>query len=137
MPQTLASIALIAAGTSNLNPRAFMRMNPTKLSIAPLRFIMKMAIVRFFVDLGFYAGHRVLHHRKLYWIHHYHHSHYKPVLGTNFHFSALDIIVEASMPVILGFGALELLGIKTSQLEKTIMVGYIGWHEQGSHCGKQ
>lgn len=132
----MVTLSLLAANLAKVSPAKFAYINPAKHWIAPLPFLLKLAIVRLFTDLGFYAGHRALHHRSLYWIHRYHHSHFKPVLATNFHFSPLDLFVEAAFPVILGLGTMDALGIRTTQLENALIIGYVGWHEQGSHCGK-
>jgi sterol desaturase/sphingolipid hydroxylase (fatty acid hydroxylase superfamily) len=54
----------------------------------PLKFLAKLAIMRFVVDIFFYAGHRLLHTQPFYWLHKRHHQHFATSLSTNFHFSA-------------------------------------------------
>lgn len=137
VPQQLFTVSLVALAFAKAPQHQFAKDFQMKAAISPVSFLFKYAIMRFFVDIGFWGGHRVLHHKSFYWIHRYHHTHYKPVLGTNYHFSPIDIFVEAAFPVMLGLGFLEGFGVQTTQLEKTLMVGYVGWHEQGSHCGKR
>jgi len=130
------TVGPIAAIVAQQPARMFAHANPAKVKISPLGFMVKLAIVRVCVDVGFYLGHRALHHRSLYWVHRYHHSHYKPVIGTNFHFSPLDLLIEASLPVAFGLVTLDAIGLYSTTFEKSLLVGYIGWHEQGSHCAK-
>lgn len=134
--QSVVSVATVSAAVALRGPQAFNQAVPAIDRIKPMIFLFKLAIMRACVDIGFYFGHRALHHRSLYWIHRYHHQHYRPTLDTNFHFSPLDVFIEAGFPVFLGLSTLEILGFKNSLLEASLLVGFIGWHEQGSHCGK-
>eukprot|EP00747_Dinoflagellata_sp_TGD_P170379 gnl/TRDRNA2_/TRDRNA2_201791_c0_seq1.p1 gnl/TRDRNA2_/TRDRNA2_201791_c0~~gnl/TRDRNA2_/TRDRNA2_201791_c0_seq1.p1 ORF type:complete len:373 (+),score=25.11 gnl/TRDRNA2_/TRDRNA2_201791_c0_seq1:61-1179(+) len=112
------------------------RLVPTSEKFSPLAFIAKLAVMRVSVDIGFWLGHRALHHRSLYWMHRRHHEHHKPVLATNYHFHPVDLFIEAGFPILLGYTHLLLLGCPSSMLELHLFAGYIGWHEVGSHCGK-
>mmetsp|Transcript_7715 Transcript_7715/g.14259 ORF Transcript_7715/g.14259 Transcript_7715/m.14259 type:complete len:377 (-) Transcript_7715:31-1161(-) len=105
-------------------------------SFSPSKFLRALAIGRFCVDIGFWAGHRLLHHPKLYFLHRRHHGHHRPALITNFHFAPLDLWVEGVMPMVITLLVLDLLRVGTTRFEANLIVGYLLWHETGSHCGK-
>ena len=88
---------------------------PKRDCISPLYFLVKLAVVRVCVDIGFYVGHRALHTRQLYWLHRYHHEHFRPSLGTNFHFHPVDIFVEATLPAFFGLTMLDVLKLPLRQ----------------------
>lgn len=102
----------------------------------PLRLLMKFAVMRFCVDVGFWLGHRVLHMPQFYWIHRRHHEHFRPGVPTNFHFAPLDLWIEAVFPITLGLVSLDLLKMPMARFELAAITTYIVWHESGSHCGK-
>lgn len=128
------ALVLAVAATSFTLPK-FEKRLPNR-NFSALGFLVKFAVVRFLIDVAFYACHRTLHHRNLYWLHRRHHEHFKPTLDTNFHFHPVDIFIEASMPTLLGLGALEVAKVSFSKFEVILLVAYVTWHETGAHCGK-
>lgn len=133
---TLIVVGGICAALPTMSSGDFAQMVPAIDRISPMLFLLKLFIMRVCVDIGFYTGHRMLHHRSLYWMHRYHHQHYKPMLASSFHFNPLDYITEAGIPVGLGFAALWVLGLQATLFEMNLLTGYISWHLQGSHCAK-
>lgn len=135
VPVDLFDTTILAAATAMMTRKDFDHAWRNR-RFYPLPFLVKLAVYRFFVDIGFWAGHRALHHPKLYWIHRWHHEHYRPTLLTNFHFHPLDLFIEAAFPVALALGALEVLQLTPTRFELNLLVGYGAWQEVGSHCAK-
>lgn len=102
----------------------------------PLGFLLKFTISRLCVDVGFWVGHRILHHPKVYWLHKRHHEHKQPSLMTNYHFAPVDLWIEGVFPAVLGMIALDVLQMPLNRFELSLLGTYIVWHESGSHCGK-
>ena len=100
-------------------------------------FSAKLAIVRTVVDFLFFVGHWMIHRPFLYnWIHKLHHEDVWVNPTTNQHFSLVDIFVEAYIPAFAGLSVLFAFNIKTSLLEQSLLLGYIGYLESHSHAGK-
>eukprot|EP01062_Namystynia_karyoxenos_P004144 TRINITY_DN11465_c0_g1_i1.p1 TRINITY_DN11465_c0_g1~~TRINITY_DN11465_c0_g1_i1.p1 ORF type:complete len:412 (+),score=122.54 TRINITY_DN11465_c0_g1_i1:80-1237(+) len=103
----------------------------------PLEFLKKLAIARVVVDLAFYAGHWAIHNQKVYKaIHKRHHEHYTTSVFTNFHFTPLDITIEAFIPNLLALTLLGKLGMHCNRFEQGMIFTYMNWYEIGSHTGK-
>eukprot|EP00929_Paragymnodinium_shiwhaense_P072645 TRINITY_DN36870_c0_g1_i2.p1 TRINITY_DN36870_c0_g1~~TRINITY_DN36870_c0_g1_i2.p1 ORF type:complete len:375 (+),score=24.31 TRINITY_DN36870_c0_g1_i2:76-1200(+) len=113
-------------------PRRRQRMN----GFRPLVFLVKLALCRVGLDFLFYAGHRAIHHPKLYWIHKKHHEHNNVSLSTNYHFSFLDMVVEAFIPFALPLAPVAGLTGPMTPFEFTLLAGYLLAYEMESHSGK-
>ena len=107
----------------------------------PFSFICKFAFTRLVNDILFYVVHRSLHMQPLYtWIHKRHHEHNSCALVTNFHFTPMDLLLEAFVPA---FGAIQTLhslpfeSTRLSQFEVSLVFAYLFWFEIGSHAGKE
>ena len=106
-------------------------------NIGFLSFSAKLAIVRTVVDSLFFAGHWVIHRPFLYnWVHKLHHEDVWVNPTSNQHFSIIDFFVEALIPAFLSITTLVALKIKTSLLEQSLLLGYVGYLESQSHAGK-
>lgn len=107
----------------------------------PLTWLIRMATVRFVVDLVFFGGHYILH-SKLYAIHKRHHEHVKTALPTNYHFTVPDLLIEGFLPVYVAVIVLAIIKnqglkmFKSTAFDSALYFSYILWYEIGSHCGK-
>lgn len=106
--------------------------------VRPLPFLGRLLLLRAIVDVIFYCVHRVLHLRTVYsLLHRKHHEHRSPSLWTNYHFSIVDLLLEAFAPFTVGLIFMHAVcGLYTTQLELYGLLSYIMWFEVGSHCGK-
>eukprot|EP00928_Gymnodinium_smaydae_P037283 TRINITY_DN25910_c0_g1_i1.p1 TRINITY_DN25910_c0_g1~~TRINITY_DN25910_c0_g1_i1.p1 ORF type:complete len:371 (+),score=15.78 TRINITY_DN25910_c0_g1_i1:103-1113(+) len=106
-----------------------------------LSFLLQFAVIRSLHDLGFYFGHWLIHHPKLYsWIHKRHHEHKEPTILTNSHFWMLDLFIEAGVPLIAALHGVFLFrkaGFQFSNFELSYTICSMIWYENGSHAGKQ
>ena len=88
----------------------------------------------------FYIIHRCIHSQPLYkWIHKRHHEHNNCALVTNFHFTPLDLLLEAFIPGFISVETLASLPLKSarpSEFESRLVFLYLLWFEIGSHSGK-
>lgn len=104
-------------------------------------FLFQFAVIRSLHDLGFYAGHWIIHQPWFYgWIHKRHHEHKEPGVVTNNHFWILDLMIEsgASLSAALwGISIFEKAGFLLSNFERNYIVVALLWYENGSHAGKQ
>ena len=104
-------------------------------------FICKFAFTRIVNDVLFYVVHRSLHSQPLYkWIHKRHHEHHHCALVTNFHFTPLDLLLEAFVPAfgaIMALNSLPFECTRLSQFETSLVFAYLFWYEVGSHAGKE
>lgn len=131
----VATAAMAATGISKLSREQHHR-KFVQRKINPVAFLAKLAVVRFTVDIGFWMAHGALHHPYLYWIHRTHHEHHRPSVSTNFHFSTVDLWVEAVLPLYPAFTILRALQMQLVRFEKDLLLAYITWHQVGSHCAK-
>lgn len=145
MTDYLTCNTVVNVVTSALQAYMFrkMRSDPDPSTLAklaepfrPLRFLFRLLWVRAFVDVGFWAGHKVMHHRAVYWTHKKHHEHNKTQLTTNYHFAWYDLLVEAFLPFFAGVMAHEKLLGSISETEVNAMGLYVFWFEVSSHAGK-
>lgn len=126
----------VGAQTAALAPNDFF-IAQVKRDFSPAKFLLKFAIVRVWSDVGFWLGHRALHHPVLYnRLHRKHHEHSRPSLATNYHFDPIDFWIEAFLPLTAGLITLDKLGLKPVRFEASLMINYIIWHAVGSHSGK-
>mmetsp|Transcript_8955 Transcript_8955/g.10268 ORF Transcript_8955/g.10268 Transcript_8955/m.10268 type:complete len:341 (+) Transcript_8955:77-1099(+) len=104
----------------------------------PFKFLVKLLYVRVVTDLFFWLGHKLIHRRENYWIHKKHHEHNKTRIWTNYHFSLLDLLIEAFIPFLVA--TLSLGAISNSMYlpeEEIAVIGsYIIGLEVNSHAGK-
>ncbi len=101
-------------------------------------FLLKLAISRIIVDIVFHVAHRWMHDRSVYkQLHSRHHEHNKCALITNFHFTWMDIFLEAAFPAWLALGALDAIGKTPIALEAGLIQAYVVWFEAASHSGKE
>eukprot|EP01063_Lacrimia_lanifica_P025214 TRINITY_DN32996_c0_g1_i1.p1 TRINITY_DN32996_c0_g1~~TRINITY_DN32996_c0_g1_i1.p1 ORF type:complete len:327 (+),score=130.73 TRINITY_DN32996_c0_g1_i1:49-1029(+) len=100
--------------------------------------VVKLAVVRFFVDIFFYLFHRAEHTAQFYWTHKHHHQHTTcNILGTNLQFHPIDVFVEGFAPIFAAFNILDLAGYPPSMTEAGLIICYMLWFEAGSHVGKE
>lgn len=91
---------------------------------------------RISVDIAFYLAHRAIHSDLLYkTIHKKHHEHISPRLQTNFHFTPLDLFIEAALPTIVAEVVNHNLFGPSSRFEQELLFFSHGWFEGGSHTG--
>eukprot|EP01062_Namystynia_karyoxenos_P076207 TRINITY_DN7440_c1_g1_i1.p1 TRINITY_DN7440_c1_g1~~TRINITY_DN7440_c1_g1_i1.p1 ORF type:complete len:373 (+),score=119.32 TRINITY_DN7440_c1_g1_i1:94-1119(+) len=135
-PTFIVAVVIIMTGALGAPPEEFNYSFRTMGIKGLPSFLGKLLIARVVVDWLFYAGHRALHHPKLYWLHERHHEHKKPVLGTNYHFSVPDLLTEAAMPSTSALLVLMALNLPTTRTETTLLFNYMTWHEMSSHSGK-
>lgn len=104
----------------------------------PILFLIRLAFMRVIVDLLFYIGHYLIHLKKTYFIHKRHHEHNTVRLTTNYHFSATDLFIEASMPFIFSVAMGHIVGLDKgiSFFEEIALTKYILQLEVVSHVGK-
>lgn len=97
----------------------------------------KFVVFRLVSDAVFYATHRAQHHfPSLYSsLHAHHHRHRRTSLRTNFQFTALDLLLEGSLPSLVA-GLVLLPCTSVSPLEMTLFLGYVQWYQIGSHSAK-
>mmetsp|Transcript_8429 Transcript_8429/g.17956 ORF Transcript_8429/g.17956 Transcript_8429/m.17956 type:complete len:198 (+) Transcript_8429:144-737(+) len=105
-----------------------------------LSFLFQFALSRAMFDLGFFGGHYVIHHPKLYaFIHRKHHEHFEPTVATNNNFAVLDLMIEAMIPFTAGLATLAGLrsfGFRTTRFERGFITYSFLWYLNGSHAGK-
>ena len=71
-------------------------------------FLVKLAIMRVASDIVFYAAHWCLHLKGVYaLVHKRHHEHKETRIHTNFHFTALDLLLEGFLPVFTGLAVMK------------------------------
>lgn len=103
----------------------------------PLRFLMRLVWMRVWVDVVFWLGHKVLHMKYVYqYNHRTHHEHSATQITTNYHFDWWDLIIEASIPFLVGGGLYEGLVGPIDQFDQALIATYVFWHEMASHAGK-
>jgi sterol desaturase/sphingolipid hydroxylase (fatty acid hydroxylase superfamily) len=108
---------------------------PSELHVLPL--LAKFLGIRVVTDITFYALHRMLHQPPFYaYLHKRHHEHFKTRIHTNFHFTIIDLFLEAFAPFMVGVGVLVASGVDFTLFEISVALVYIGWFEIGSHSGK-
>ena len=135
---SLGSIALVSS-VSNLNEKQIRsRLRSPRFRLLP--FLLKFAFARVVFDIMFYIIHRAIHLQPLYkWIHKRHHEHNNCALVTNFHFTALDLLLEAFIPGFVSvetLASLPLQSARPSEFESRLIFLYLLWFEIGSHSGK-
>ncbi|GBG28468.1 Methylsterol monooxygenase 2-1 [Hondaea fermentalgiana] len=103
----------------------------------PLRFLARLVWFRVIVDVLFWAGHRVLHSKKVYAVgHRTHHEHSATQLTTNYHFDWWDLVIEAYVPFIFATASYKKFFGAIDQFDMSLLSTYIFWHEIESHAGK-
>lgn len=135
LPMDLVNSLAFGASVASLDPAAFQDLF-VRNDFSPMAFLAKLWVGRVCVDAGFWAGHRALHHPRLYWLHRKHHEHHRPSLLTNAHFSPLDLWIEGALPLALAMVVLDALRMPLRRFELSLFAAYFAWHESGSHCGK-
>ena len=167
------AVALAEAGTrGGGGGRAARLAEPGKLARAlaerqgPFRlvpFLVKLAIMRVASDIVFYAAHWCLHLKGVYaLVHKRHHEHKETRIHTNFHFSALDLLLEGFLPVFAGLAVMKTPAVrnvlrmvtggavdtaKVTFFEEYLLFAHIqvragaerGWGrgEEGAKCGSE
>eukprot|EP00924_Labyrinthula_sp_SR-Ha-C_P015510 snap_masked-scaffold_4-processed-gene-1.30-mRNA-1 protein AED:1.00 eAED:1.00 QI:0/0/0/0/1/1/2/0/357 len=114
-------------------------LKPTHLLQRPFMFILKVWFTRMTTDFFFWLFHRALHLRSVYWLHKKHHEHVNPHIKTNYHFLALDLTLEAQLPILLAFILMEVIFPKdvfTDNFEGDLISYYLVQLEVLSHAGK-
>jgi sterol desaturase/sphingolipid hydroxylase (fatty acid hydroxylase superfamily) len=101
-------------------------------------FLFKLAIARVIVDIVFHIAHRWMRNRDVYkQLHSRHHEHNKCIVATNFHFTWMDIFLEAALPAWIGLGVLAAMKKDPNATEAGLILTYIVWFEGASHSGKE
>ncbi|KAJ9470709.1 hypothetical protein DIPPA_30109 [Diplonema papillatum] len=100
-------------------------------------FLLKLAVMRLVTDVAFYALHRFIHTKYLFWVHKQHHEHKTcHMVGTNLNFHFFDLFLEGFVPAFTALVALQLIGLEAGEVERSLMVAYMVWFSAGGHSGK-
>mmetsp|Transcript_11378 Transcript_11378/g.22241 ORF Transcript_11378/g.22241 Transcript_11378/m.22241 type:complete len:343 (-) Transcript_11378:183-1211(-) len=103
----------------------------------PLRFLARLAWQRVSIDIFFWAGHYILHNKRVYsWGHRTHHEHSSTQLTTNYHFDWYDLLTEAYIPFLIGKMSYEAAFGPIEPFDLALLGCYAFWHEIESHAGK-
>ena len=111
--------------------------NPPPIEVLP--FLAKLLYSRIVVDIVFGVAHRIMHENK--WIydnvHKRHHEHTAPRTQTNYHFTALDIFLEAIFPLYADVVTMHLLDWAPTRFEQELAFAPLIFYESASHTGKE
>jgi len=110
-------------------------LEPSDAPFRPIRFLFRTLWIRFFVDVAFWLGHKVMHDR-IYSMHKRHHEHNKTTLTTNYHFRWDDLLVEGFTPFFIGAATYEQIFAPIGLFDLTILQAYVFNFEILSHAGK-